>query len=161
VTPTPSVAASAAPTAARSSAAAPPCATRALGVKTGTVQGAAGSTYLTIDFTNISGAVCSLTGYPGVALAGGKPVQQIGEAATHNPVPARQLVTLAAGKVAHVVLQLSHATNYPAAQCSPTTATYLQIYPPAQTTPVFLGYSTSACARPIHLLTVTVVQPGA
>src|SRR5215510_8381854 len=47
------------------------CATRNLKVTVGTAQGAAGSIYQVIDFTNTSGAACTLFGYPGVALAGG------------------------------------------------------------------------------------------
>src|ERR1022692_4782982 len=54
-----------------------PCATRSLGAKAGISQGAAGSTYVQIVFTNISGTSCTLYGYPGVSFAGGSPVSQI------------------------------------------------------------------------------------
>src|SRR5215472_2788352 len=59
----------------------PACATRYLKATVGVTQGAAGSIYQVIDFTNISGGACTLFGYPGVALAGGTPVTQIGAAA--------------------------------------------------------------------------------
>src|SRR6266852_5852381 len=45
--------------------AAPACPTRSLGLKLGLAQGAAGSTFQVIDFTNISNATCTLYGYPG------------------------------------------------------------------------------------------------
>lgn len=138
-----------------------PCPTRALGTKRGGSQGAAGSTYTTIDFTNISGVTCTLYGYAGVSLAGGTPVHQIGAAASHNPSPAKTLVTLAPGQASHLQLQIVHAANYPPAQCHPMNTTYLQIYPPNQTTPIYFSYTSLGCAKPIHLLTVSTVQAGA
>ena len=44
----------------------------------GVAQGAAGSVYQVIDFTNISNTTCTLYGYPGVSLAAGTPVTQVG-----------------------------------------------------------------------------------
>jgi hypothetical protein len=40
-------------------------------------------------------------------------------------------------------------------------AGYLQIYPPNQTTPVYLPYKAQACAKPVQILTIGVVQPEA
>jgi hypothetical protein len=137
----------------------PPCATRSLGAKTGISQGAAGSTYVQIVFTNISGATCTLYGYPGVSFAGGTPVSQIGRAATEDPTTPRQLVTLAPGAVASALLRVVTAQNF-GSRCHLATASYLQVYPPNQTTPIYISYSSSACANPIHLLTVDVVKPG-
>lgn len=138
-----------------------PCATRALKTTSSGSEGAAGQTYTTIDFTNISGATCTLYGYPGVALAAGTPVQQIGAAADHNPSPSKKVLTLNPGNAGHFVLQISNASNYPAAECSPANASYLQIYPPNQTTPIYFSYTAVACTKPIHLLTVSVIQAGA
>ena len=140
--------------------AAPACPTRSLGLKLGLAQGAAGSTFQVIDFTNISNATCTLYGYPGVSLAGGKPVKQIGLAAAESHATARKLVTLAPGAVANAVLQIAHAVNFPAAKCGLVSADYLQIYPPNQTTPAYLHYSSQACAKPVRILTVSVVQAG-
>ncbi len=137
-----------------------PCATRSLGAKTGISQGAAGSTYVQLVFTNISGTACTLYGYPGVSFAGGGPVRQIGLAAKEDPATQRKLVTLAPGATASALLRIVNAQNFPAARCHLVTATYLQVYPPNQTTPIYISYSSSACAKPIHLLTVDVVKPG-
>ena len=137
-----------------------PCASRSLAVKTGTGQGAAGSTYVPIVFTNISSATCTLYGYPGVSFAGGSPVSQIGVAADRNPATPRQLVNLAPGAVASALLRIVTAQNFPASSCQLVTASYLQVYPPNQTTPIYVSYSSPACSKPIHLLTVNVVKPG-
>jgi Protein of unknown function (DUF4232) len=150
-------AASASPTVA---GAAPACPTRSLGLKLGLAQGAAGSTYQVIDFTNISHATCTLYGYPGVSLAGGKPVTQIGLPAAESHATARKLVTLSPGAVANAVLQIAQAVNFPAAKCGLVTAHYLRIYPPNQTTAVYLHYTSQTCAKKVQVLTVSVVAPG-
>ncbi len=147
-------------TASPTAGAAPPCPTRSLGLKLGLAQGAAGSTYQVIDFTNISSTTCTLYGYPGVSLAGGKPVTQIGLAAAESHATARKLITLAPAAVANAVLQIAHAVNFPAAKCHPANADYLQIYPPNQTTPAYLHYSAQTCAKPVRVLTISVVQAG-
>jgi hypothetical protein len=157
---TPSSSAPAPPTSTSAPAGPAPCPTRSLRVDQGLAQGTAGSVYQVIDFTNISSVRCTLYGYPGVAFAGGSPVHQIGAAADENPATARQLVTLAPGAVANALLRIVDAGNFPARTCGPLAATYLQIYPPNQTTPIYLSYSSQACSKPVHLLTVNVVVPG-
>lgn len=137
------------------------CPTRSLQAKVASTQGTAGSTYTVIDFKNISPTACTLYGYPGVSLAGGTPVTQIGLAATRNTDSPRHLVTLAPGAKANVTLQIADAGNFPATECQPRAATYLQIYPPNQTTPLYLASTSQACAGHVNLLTVGAVQPGA
>ena len=140
----------------------PGCATRDLKATVGVAQGAAGSVYQVVDFTNIGTASCSLYGYPGIALAGGSPVSQIGAAASRSSQAAPALVTLAPGGVANTLLRITQAQNYPTSKCHPAASTYLQIYPPNQTTPTYLGYKSTGCsATGVKLLTVGVVQAGA
>jgi hypothetical protein len=170
VTPTKTVTVTAAPTAPASTGATSPgasspagvaaCPTRDLAAKAGLSQGAAGSTYVALDFTNIGTVTCTLYGYPGVSLAGGKPVSQIGLAADESSTTPRQLVTLPPGAVASALLRIVSAVNYPKSKCHPAPATYLQIYPPNQTTPIYLGYTATGCTKPVRLLTIGVVQPG-
>ncbi|HEV2638800.1 MAG TPA: DUF4232 domain-containing protein [Actinocrinis sp.] len=136
------------------------CATRDLSAKAGSGQGTAGSVYVNLVFTNISNATCTLYGYPGVSLAGGTPVTQIGLSATESTASARQLVSLAPGAVASALLQIVDAGNFPPATCAPVTADHLQIYPPNQTTPIYLTYSAQTCSKPVQTLTIGVVQPG-
>ena len=136
------------------------CATRDLSAKTTNGQGTAGSIYVNIDFTNISNTTCTVYGYPGVALAGGTPVTQIGLAATRSTTASPQLVTLAPGAVGNALLQVVDAGNFPPASCDPTNATYLQIYPPNQTTPMYVAFTSQGCAKPEQVLTIGVIQPG-
>jgi hypothetical protein len=113
-----------------------------------------------IDFTNISNVTCTLYGYPGVALAAGTPITEVGLAATENPGTPRQLVTLAPGAVGNALLRIVDAANFPSSACHPVKTTYLQIIPPNQTTPIYLAYVSQSCAKPVHILTVNVVVPG-
>ena len=137
------------------------CATRDLQAKAGVSQGAAGSLYQVIVFTNISAATCTLYGYPGVSLAAGTPATQVGQAASRSTVAGPSTVTLAPGKNANALLRITQALNYPSATCSPTKTTYLQIYPPNQTTPIYLAYSSTGCSSAsVNLLTIGVVQAG-
>jgi hypothetical protein len=155
--------AAASPTPAATPAAAGPaaCPTRSLKAKIGISQGTAGSVYTVIDFTNISTVTCTLYGYPGVSLAGGTPVKQIGLAAAESKVTPRTLVTLAPGATANALLQIVDAGNFPAAKCGMVTAHYLQIFPPNQTTPIYLSFTSAACSKPVQTLNVSVVMTGA
>jgi Protein of unknown function (DUF4232) len=136
------------------------CPTRSLAVKAGLSQGAAGSIYQVLDFSNISDVTCTLYGFPGVSLAGGSPVKQIGLAAAEDHTSPRLLITLAPGAVANSLLRIVQAANFPPSRCDLKNATYLQIYPPNQTTPVYLKYKAQACAKSVQILTVSVVKAG-
>jgi hypothetical protein len=137
-----------------------PCPTRSLQVKLGVSQGTAGSVYTTIDFTNISNVTCTLYGYPGVSLQTARPLHQIGKPAKENSATPRKLVTLQPQTTANALLRIVDAGNYSAGTCGPTTAHYLQVYPPNQTTPAYIKYHTQACSKPVRLMTVDVVKPG-
>jgi hypothetical protein len=151
-----------------SSAAVTMCATSALkaAVNTAKPGAAAGSIYYPLDLTNISGSTCTVFGYPGVSFVTGPSGTLIGRAATRNPVKPAATVTLAPGQVAHATLQVAQAGNYDPAQCKPVTAHWLRIFPPDQTAPLFVSFTTTACsARLPHSvgsqLAVSVFQPGA
>src|SRR5262249_55151680 len=137
-----------------------PCPTSSLRLKMGATQGAAGSVYTTIVFTNVSNATCTLYGYPGVSLTTGKPGTQIGKAAKENPATPRRPVTLQPQTSASALLRIVNAQNYPASRCDPKNSAYLQVYPPNQTKQVYIPHKTLGCAKPINLMTVDVVKPG-
>jgi hypothetical protein len=138
------------------------CSTGDLRAKAGAAQGAAGSLYQIIDFTNVSGTACTLYGYPGVALAAGNPVQQVGAGASRSTVASATVVTLEAGQTANTLLRITQAGNYPAGTCKPKATAYLQIYPPNQTAPMYLQYASTGCASvQVSLLSIGVVQAGA
>ena len=72
---------------------------------TGAAGVAAGSYFVPLEFTNISGQACELAGYPAVALTMGLSGAQVGaRAATDHAVPAAPVV-LAPGGIAHAWLQ--------------------------------------------------------
>ena len=158
----PSPSASASPPASAHAAGVPQCATSGLTVTLGTSEGAAGSVYQTIDFTNNGSSECTMYGYPGVSLQGGLPLTQIGAAAARSTTTPPSLVTLAPGAVANAVLQVTVAGNYPASTCDPQAATTLLIYPPDQTVAASVHYGTIGCASTsVTLLHVGAVQAGA
>jgi hypothetical protein len=137
------------------------CATRDLQAKVGISQGAAGSLYQVIDFTNIGNTACTLYGYPGVSLAAGTPVTQVGQAAQRSPTAPATLVTLRPGQTGNALLRITQALNYPTDKCVPKATTYLQIYPPNQTTPIYLAFTSTGCSSStVKLLTIGVVQAG-
>ena len=124
-------------------------------------EGAAGSVYQNIDFTNIGSAACSLYGYPGVAIGAGTPFSQVGAAATRSTAASPALVTLSPGQTANALLRVVQAGNFPSATCSPKGTTSLQIYPPNQTTAIYLSFNSTGCtSTAVNILTIGVVQPG-
>lgn len=139
---------SAAPSAVASAAG---CATSVLKVAVDTSQGggAAGSVYYPISFTNTSGSTCTLYGYPGVSFTSGPGGSQIGRPASRNPAGPPVTVTLAPGTVAHATVQVAQAANYPRSACKPVTAHWLKIYPPNQTAPLYIRFTTQACSRKV------------
>jgi len=140
------------------------CPTSALHLSIGTGNGAAGSIYYPLVFTNTSGEPCTLFGYPGVSFVTGIGGSRIGHAATRNSDAPRQTVTLAPGGVAHATLQVVQALNFPPARCHLTTAHWLKVYPPNQTKPVYLNFTAKTCAargKGVRVLNVAPVRPGA
>ena len=137
----------------------PACKASALAASLGPGNGTAGSTYYPIEFTSNSGAACTLYGYPGVsflAASGG----QVGAAATEDPAYPRRLVTLAPGAAAHAELRVTDAMNYPASACRPVTVHRLRVFPPGQTSPLYLILNATACASAsVQILSVQTVQP--
>lgn len=138
----------------------PACPNGSLKVTQGLGQGYAGGVYEVIDFTNTSGATCTLYGYPGVALVSGPPYTQIGLAAKRGTTTPPAVVTLAPGAVANATLQIVDALNYPTATCGPAAATDLQVYPPGQTAAVYLPNQSEACAEPVQTTFIGPVQAG-
>jgi hypothetical protein len=138
----------------------PGCATSALTASLGAGNGAAGSTYFPIGFTNSSGSACTLYGFPGVSFvsAAGK---QVGAAATEDSTYPRQLVTLAPGATVHASLRVVDAGNYPSATCKPVTVKRLRVFPPNQTTALYISLAATACSNAsVQILTVQTVQPA-
>jgi len=136
------------------------CATTALTASLGPGSGAAGSRYFPIKFTNTSGSTCSLYGYPGVSFVTAAGAQ-VGAAATEDPTYPRRLITLAPGATARAELRIADAQNYPPATCHPASVHRLKIFPPGQTSALYLTLTATACSRTsVQILAVQTVQPG-
>jgi hypothetical protein len=151
-----------APAAPPSAVAAPAgCLTRYLGAKVGVSQGTPATSFVVIVFRNLETYPCTLYGYPGVALAGGKPATQIGLSAAEDPATPRELVTLPPGGRASALLKIVRTSTLPPSKCGAVTAHWLQIIPPNQTVPIYLGFNEPTCAKPLRTLYIDAVRPGA
>jgi len=86
---------------------------------------------------------------------------QIGAAATRNAAVPRTVLTLTPGQTVHAELQVADAQNYPAAACGLVTAHWLKVYPPNQTAPLYVGFTSATCSKNKVILSVQAVQSGA
>jgi len=139
-------------------AATPKCTTAGLVVWMDTNgDGAAGSIFYTLKFTNLSGHACTLFGHPGViavSLTGGR----IGHAARWDGPPP-SLVRLANGATAIAVLQYSDVVTGNNHCQAP--AAGLRVRPPGQTALKVIPFPFTACAnRTLVYLGVQPVQKG-
>ena len=163
--PAASPAASSAAASTSAPAAGPPeCATSGLRVAVGSPNGAAGTIYYNIDFTNTSGSPCVLQGYPGVSLVskGSDAGSQVGADAKRNPVTAVKAVTVAAGQTAHAALGIAEAGNFTASDCHPVTAHWLKVFPPNQFTAAYVKLTTQTCASTsVPTMHISAVSAGA
>lgn len=132
----------------------------AVWVNADSANGAAGSTYYHLDFTNTGRSTCHLYGYPGVSAVTGTGVQ-LGSAAGRNSVAPARYVNIAPGGTAHTILQAVDTGNYPRAKCEPVTASRLKVYPPGDTGTRSAFYDLPACTvKGATYLSVETVQPG-
>lgn len=141
-------------------AAAAGCLTRYLNGSIGLSEGTAGAVELAIVFKNLNNVPCTLYGFPGVSLATGTPVTDVGQPSSENPTTARELVTLAPGGFANATLQIENAGNFPASSCIPVATNWMAVIPPNQIVPLYIPYNSTACKGSTKLLTVTAVRPG-
>ena len=137
-----------------------PCPLSSVRVTLGLSQVTKEVTYQVIDFTNRGSKLCAIGGYPGISLAGGNPLAQIGLAANWPAGSSPRAVTLNPGKAANSLLQISNASNYPKAACDPVRAPYLVIAVPNTLGFVKLAYRTTACAGPIEILSISPILLG-
>jgi hypothetical protein len=124
---------------------------------------AAGSSFVPLDFTNISGRACRLAGYPVVSFAAGASGHRVGTAAALDRTVRIRSVALAPGATAHSWLQVVDALNFPPSKCHPVTAGGLRVNLPGQRGTSFVSHSFPACSKSMHgsrILTVQPIQPG-
>jgi hypothetical protein len=136
------------------------CLSRYLHGATGLSQGTAGSIYVVITFKNLDNVPCTLYGFPGVALAAGTPVTDIGQPSTEDMSTSRELVTLQPGGFANATLRVVDAGNFPPSVCTQVNTTWLAVIPPNQRIPLYIPFKSMACKGSAKLLSVTAVRPG-
>jgi hypothetical protein len=138
------------------------CLTSSLTARLGTSQGAAGSIYQAIVFTNTSKTTCTMFGYPGVSYVAPGTGHQVGAAAARNPAHPSVTVTLAPGGSASALVQMVDALNYPPSSCALVSVSGLRIYPPGNTAATYLPFAAvrKACSTQVSQLTVEASVPG-
>lgn len=121
------------------------CASSSLTGALTSANGAAGSVYYTIRFTNHGTTSCVLQGWPGVSFVSSPSGPQVGAAATRIPGSSPAL-TLAPGASAGAALQITEASNY-GTGCQVTAVSGLKVFPPDQTASLYVAHSDHACAN--------------
>ncbi len=145
----------------RGTGASAPCPTSRLVIWLNTQgSGAAGSIFYRVEMTNLSGASCTLVGYPRVAavdLSG----RQLGSG-SQRFVSRKPLVTLAKGATASFGLEVVDVANFSASVCRPVTAAGLRVFPPHSNGSKVIPFPVRACSRTgPGFLAAQAVQPHA
>jgi Protein of unknown function (DUF4232) len=134
------------------------CATAQLGIKfVNKPNGAAGTIYYPIQFTNNGSRACTLRGFPGVSAVTSKGAQ-IGKSAGRSGTSAKT-VTINPKKSATAMVGFVEIGNFSKSTCKPVTAAGLRIIPPNQSKSVTIKRKFSACsAKSVNYLTVLPVK---
>jgi hypothetical protein len=136
------------------------CTATQVGVRLGRGEGAAGTIYYAIVFTNRSARSCSLRGYPGVSSVGGADGHQIGAPARRAPAKIVRVV-LRPGGTASAAYGQAEALNFPRARCHPAKARGLRVYAPDQTRARYLPLAHLACSSTgLGDSSISAVVPG-
>jgi Protein of unknown function (DUF4232) len=117
------------------------------------LDGAAGSVYYPLQFTNLSRHACAMRGFAGVSAVD-RNLHQLGSPAGRNHVFPVRTVVLAPGRTAHAVLRFSDVTLTTAPGCHPTSRTFeLRVYPPGQRHATYAAFDFEVCshAGPVYM----------
>ncbi len=124
-------------------------------------NGAAGTIFYPLEFTNLSGHTCSLRGFAGVSAIG-RDGRQLGSPAGWGGETSPTVI-LTPGATAHAVLAFHDAVVGSAPGCHAVdTASELRVYPPDQRTAAHAFFDLSVCSHPGPVyMDVGQIQPGA
>jgi len=144
-------------------AAVPACTADNLGVWVAVSQldGAAGSAFYPLQFTNLSRHACAMRGFPGVSAID-RNGHQLGSPAGWDHTRPVRTVVLAPGATAHDILRYGDVTVATAPGCHPVSSMFeLRVYPPGQRQATYAAFSAEACSHtgPVYL-DVTPLQAG-
>jgi hypothetical protein len=124
------------------------CMTGQLSLRAGLTSGAAGSLYTTFSFGN-TGTPCSMRGFPGVSLLNDAGAI-VGQPATRDG-PTGPSVRLGVGQQAQFILRVGTATR---TGCNlPRPSSQIEVYPPGQTVPMRIPFTTGSCAISVQSVT--------
>jgi hypothetical protein len=117
------------------------------------LDGAAGSVYYPLQFTNLSRRACAMRGFPGVSAVD-RNLHQLGSPADRAHVAPVRTVVLAPGRTAHAVLRYGDVIVSTAPGCHPTSRTFeLRVYPPGQYHATYAAFDFEVCshAGPVYM----------
>jgi Protein of unknown function (DUF4232) len=117
------------------------------------LDGAAGSAYYPLQFTNLSRHACAMRGFAGVSAVD-RNLHQLGSPAGRAHVVPVRTVVLAPGRTAHAVLRYGDVTVSTAPGCHPTFRTFeLRVYPPGQYHATYAAFDFEVCshAGPVYM----------
>ena len=138
------------------------CKAADLKLSLGRGEGAAGTVYRPLVFTNVSDHSCVIQGFPGVSYVAGADGHQVGAAAYRDGSKGAP-VTLAKGASAYADVGFVNVQNYDPVTCQPQPVRGLRVYPPQETASLFVEMSGTGCANekiPGNQLTVKTIQAG-
>jgi len=117
------------------------------------LDGAAGSVYYPLQFTNLSRHACAMRGFAGVSAVD-RNLHQLGSPAGRAQVVPVRTVVLAPGRTAHAVLRYGDVTVSTAPGCHRTFRTFeLRVYPPGQHHATYAAFDFEVCshAGPVYM----------
>lgn len=149
---------------ATSAALIPRCTASNLGVWLALDQGngAAGTIYYPLEFTNLSHHTCYLYGYPGVT-ARDRNGHQLGSPAGWRSLHGARIVNVAPGATAHTILGYHDVVVEPGSGCNQVnSAVELRVYPPGQRRATDAAFSFPVCSHrgPIYMTIIEPIIPG-
>ena len=127
-------------------------------------NGAAGTIYYPLEFTNLSGHTCSMHGFPGVSAIS-RSGHQLGSPANWESgggFGTPRTVNVAPGATVHAVLAYHDVEVSTAPGCDPVNTTFeLRVYPQDERGATFPFFDLEACSHggPIYL-SVGPIKPG-
>ncbi len=137
------------------------CTTADLRLAVGPANGAAGTIYYPLDFTNVASSACTMYGYPGVAFVSSPSGSQIGAAAGRRSSTGPALVTLEPGATANATLAVSDVLVGNNCLHQQVQVNWVQVYPPDEYTALYARLSRQGCAnRSLITMHVSTVISG-
>jgi Protein of unknown function (DUF4232) len=124
-------------------------------------NGAAGTIYYPLQFTNLTRHACSMHGFPGVSAVN-RFGRELGSPANREYTSSPRTVVLAPGATAHAILGWSDVAVDTEPGCDPTySAAQLQIYLPGQYQAAYTMFDLEACSHAgANYMIIGPVIPG-